>query len=56
MTTGYFYIPAHNGNASVEMLADDAVFCANAREDVPKLIAEIERLRLKIAAGGVCMP
>lgn len=43
--TGYFYIPHHNSEAKVEMLADDAEFCAKAREDVPKLIAEIERLR-----------
>lgn len=45
MATGFFYIPEHNGKAKVEMLADDAEFCAKAREDVPALIAEIERLK-----------
>lgn len=45
MATGFFYIPFHNGGAKVEMLADDAEFCAMAREDIPKLIAEVERLR-----------
>ncbi len=45
--SGYFYVPQHNGGAKVEMLADDAEFCAQAREDIPKLIAEIERLRAK---------
>lgn len=44
MPTGFFYIPAHNGNAKVEMLADDARFCAEMRTDVKVLIKEIERL------------
>lgn len=44
MATGYFYIPAHNGGGKVEMLADDAEFCAKAREDIPFLLAKLDRL------------
>ena len=43
--TAMFYIPAHNQEASVEMLVEDAAFIAAAREAVPALIAEVERLR-----------
>lgn len=43
--TAFFYIPGHNGEARVEMLADDAAFIAAAREAVPALVAEVRRLR-----------
>ncbi|OPZ03595.1 MAG: hypothetical protein BWZ09_02355 [Alphaproteobacteria bacterium ADurb.BinA305] len=44
MPTGDFKIPGHNGGATVEMLVDDAYFCAHARKDLPAALDEIERL------------
>ncbi len=49
MATGYFYIPEHNGGAKVEMLADDTAFIAHARQDIPALLAEVERLTALLA-------
>lgn len=42
--TGFFKIPAHNDVARVEMLVDDALFCAHAREDIPYLLALVKEL------------
>ena len=41
-----YYTTAHNADA-------DAVFCVNAREDVPALIAEVRSLRAKLDAVPV---
>ncbi len=50
MATGFFFIPEHSAGKSVEMLADDAAFIAHAREDVPALLAEVDRLRAALAS------
>ncbi len=56
MATGYFYIPEHNGGAKVEMLADDTAFIAHAREDVPALLADVDRLTALLREARGHMP
>src|SRR5690242_14596194 len=52
MPTRFFRIPGHNGNAEVEMLADDASFITHARDDVPKLVERIAELEAKLRSVG----
>lgn len=39
------HVPPHHGDTAIGRQAADADFIAHAREDVPALLAEIERLR-----------
>jgi hypothetical protein len=41
IATAEFYIPGHNQDETVEMIAEDAVFIAAARTDIPRLIAAL---------------
>jgi hypothetical protein len=54
--TANFYIPGHNGGATVEMLANDAAFIVAARTALPELLARLEaaeRERDDALADGV---
>lgn len=42
MPTSDFYIPGHNGNATVEMLADDAALIVEGVEMLPDLLKVFE--------------
>ena len=48
MPTADFYIPGHNGNATVEMLAGDAAGIVENVAAAPELIKEILHLRCQV--------
>ena len=51
--TADFYIPGHNGNATVELLADDAALIVDGIEALPELLAVFEAaVRFKEAHVG----
>jgi hypothetical protein len=47
----YVYGDYEHSGAAFEKPAD-AAFCAAAREDIPRLLAEVQRLRQQVAALG----
>lgn len=49
MPTADFKIPAHNGGATVEMLADDAAFIVAARERWPAALDALDEMERRIA-------
>jgi hypothetical protein len=42
------HVPAHHGDTAVRRRKKDAEFIAHARSDVPRLVAEIRRLRKEL--------
>lgn len=44
MPTRYFYIPGHNGGATVELLENDSNFIVNASKDIEFLLNSLNEL------------